>query len=375
MKTSQKKIAIIIGTRPEAIKLVPVYQAFKEFQEVEVEMVSTGQHKELIDPIFRFFDVFPDVQLEAGMPNQTLSSLTAKLVGEIDRYLTVHRPDCVIVQGDTTSSMIGSLVGFYHALKVAHVEAGLRTYRKDSPFPEEVNRKITSCIADFHFAPTSDAMDNLKKENCQGIIELVGNTVVDSLMLADQVITRDLAKYQSKYRLIFSNYDRVILITGHRRENFGEKFRDIFKTIIELAIENPNTGFLYPVHFNPNVRTMAYEMLGDIKNIFLIDPVSYDDMIFLIKSCYLVMTDSGGVQEECPSFGKPTIVLRETTERPEGVKAGCSILVGVREHAIRESFYRLMTDQAAYDRMSSVQNPYGDGNASKRICQIVMQNL
>ncbi|MBL6446864.1 UDP-N-acetylglucosamine 2-epimerase (non-hydrolyzing) [Fulvivirga sp. 29W222] len=367
-------ILIIIGTRPEAIKLTPLYKALKAEKNVKVHLLSTGQHKELIEPIWELFDVKPDISLNVLSGNQSLSSLTSHLLNQINEVVEREKYDYIIVQGDTTSCMVGSLVAFYNRIKVAHVEAGLRTFNKYSPYPEEINRKITSVIADIHFSPTESARQNLINEKVQGEIIVTGNTGIDATLSMLEVITANKVRFNQKFPFLFSNEGKkMILITGHRRENIGTQFSEIFAAIKELSIENSDLIFVFPVHLNPNVRKQVSEWLEGISNIYLIDPVRYDEMIFLMDSCYLIMTDSGGIQEEAPSLNKPLLILRDTTERPEGVAACCSVLAGVKKSSIKEAFYAIHNNQKTYMRMARAINPYGDGKAVRRIVEHLLK--
>lgn len=369
------KFIIIVGTRPEAIKLIPVYKALKIKNQCTVHLMSTGQHEELLKPVWKLFGVRPDTTLNVLRPNQSLSSLTEALTNQIDNILNKSNFDCVIVQGDTTTSMIASLVGFYHRIKIAHVEAGLRTGIKYSPFPEEINRKIISVIADFHFTPTINAAENLLKENISGVIEVTGNTGIDSLSEVVNIIKGDSNTYEYKFKNYLQNYDNIVLITGHRRENIGVRFDLIFRAIQALSKKYPTICFIYPVHLNPNVRRQVDDVLKGIPNIHLIDPVSYDEMVYLMDVSRIVMTDSGGVQEECPYLGKPVIVLRESTERPEAIEAGCSVLSGNSVDEIVGVFEKVMFNEEVYDRMCRAVNPFGDGNSGMRIAEILVSNI
>jgi UDP-N-acetylglucosamine 2-epimerase (non-hydrolysing) len=370
-----KKIAVILGTRPEAIKLLPVYTAFKDSPEFETLLVSTGQHREMLQQIFDFFQITPDIELNVMQPNQTLSTLSATLMTELDKLYSEQKFDAVVVQGDTTTCMIGSLVAFYHQISVLHVEAGLRTYHKFSPFPEEINRKITGAIADFHFAPTQQAKLALQKELLTENVFVVGNSVIDSLLLATEKVNSRKAFYDQHYAKLLNGFEKTVLITGHRRENFGEGFQNICEAIAVLADQYPAYSFIYPVHLNPNVQKVVYPILKDYNNIFLIEPVPYDHMVYLLNASYIIMTDSGGIQEEAPILGKPVIVLRNTTERPEGVDAGCSVLAGTDKVKIVSLFQKIDSDQQVYRQMSNAINPYGDGSTSKQIVAISKDKL
>lgn len=365
-----KKIGIILGTRPEAIKLLPVYQALKSHDSIDPILISTGQHKKMLDQIFDFFEVEPQIELNVMKENQSLAGLSSVLFAEIDKVITIHKLDMLVVQGDTTSAMIGSMIGYYNRIAVAHVEAGLRTYDKFSPFPEEVNRRIIGLTADYHFAPTKRAADILRAEKVNNVYE-VGNTVIDSLTFAKTKIDKQLSTY--KLRFDFDPDKNLVLITGHRRESFGGPFESICQAILELARKYPEINFVYPVHLNPNVQQPVRRLLNDAPNIYLIEPVPYDEMIYLMSRAYLILTDSGGIQEEAPTLNVPVIVMREKTERPEGIEAGCSILSGTDKSRIIGLFDRLHHSSELREKMKAAVNPYGDGKSAKRIAKILSE--
>lgn len=367
-----KKIGIIVGTRPEAIKLIPVYLALKE-KNVPVELVSTGQHQSMLEQIFSFFEVKPDVSLDVMLPNQSLAVLTARLSERLQVCYEERKYDLVIVQGDTTTAMVASLIAFYNRIKVAHVEAGLRTYNKFSPYPEEINRQLISRIADYHFAPTQRAMAVLERENVQNVY-LVGNTVIDSLLLCLEKVNKSRAYYETKYNVI-NNFERLILITGHRRENFGQGFEDICTAIKRLSEQYPSFLFYYPVHLNPNVQEKVQLLLSGLSNVILDRPLPYDELIFLMSRSYILLTDSGGIQEEGPSLNVPILVMRDTTERPEGIEGGCAILVGTNSEIIVTQFNKLVTDKAHYKRMAEALNPYGDGQSARYIIDYLLEEV
>lgn len=367
-------VTLIIGTRPEAIKLIPLYVELKKTKGVHVQLVSTGQHKEMLAQIFAFFNVVPDVELEVMSANQSLAGLTSLLLSKLDEYFKHTPTDLIVVQGDTTTAFTSALAGFYHKKKVAHVEAGLRTYEKYNPFPEEINRQLVSKIADFHFSPTTISTSNLEKEGLTGIHQ-TGNTVIDALLLGQSIVNNNLSHYQSLYASVLTKGKKMVLITGHRRESFGEGFQQICTAIRHLAEHHPDLVFLYPVHLNPNVKNIVNEKLGGLSNVSLIDPVGYGEMIYLMSSAYIILSDSGGIQEEAPSLGKPLLVMRETTERPEGISAGCSILTGTNAQKIIDTFEEIFSTPEKYQRMSNVSNPYGDGKASQRIVSVLTQHF
>jgi len=364
------KIGIIIGTRPEAIKLIPVYLALRE-RGIVTELVSTGQHQSMLEQIFSFFEIKPDVSLDVMLPNQSLAVLTARLSERLQACYEERKYDLVIVQGDTTTAMVASLIAFYNRIKVAHVEAGLRTYNKFSPYPEEINRQLISRIADYHFAPTQKAMDMLKQERVKTCY-LVGNTVIDSLMLCLEKVSKNLSFYEDKFKII-TNYSKLILITGHRRENFGRGFEEICTAIRQLSEKYPAYLFYYPVHLNPNVQEKVLKYLSGLKNVMLDKPLPYDELIFLMSRSFILLTDSGGIQEEGPSLNVPILVMRETTERPEGIDSGCAVLVGTSSEKIVTEFTRLTEDENYYRLMAAAPNPYGDGKSALYISELLKQ--
>jgi len=364
-----KKALIFVGTRPEAIKLIPVYKELKKKKGWSTILVSTGQHREMLRPIFSFFEVQPDVDLNLMTANQSLESLTSILLTGCSTQIKQHSPDVVIVQGDTTTAMAAGLASYYLKTKLAHVEAGLRSGDINAPFPEEVNRRIITLFTDFHFAPTTNAANAIRKEQVQGKIFNVGNTVIDSLLYAKRKVQKNISLYRNE----FSHFDfsNSVLITGHRRENFGEGFLNICHAIKDLATKYTDRSFIYPVHLNPNVKTIVHQMLSNIPNVHLIEPVSYDRMAFLMMNASIILTDSGGIQEEAPTLGKPVVVMREKTERPEGVKAGCSVLAGTSRKKIVKLVSTLLVDKKVYAKMSKAVNPYGKGDSSKKIAAVL----
>jgi UDP-N-acetylglucosamine 2-epimerase (non-hydrolysing) len=368
-----KKIAIVLGTRPEAIKLLPLYKAFKKVDNFNPILISTGQHREMLDQIFSFFEETPDVELNLMTANQSLASLTSMLSVSLQTCFEELKPDLVIVQGDTTTAFVSSLIAYYNRIEVAHVEAGLRTNQKYSPFPEEVNRKLISGIAEYHFAPTSKAFQVLQNEGLNNVYQ-VGNTVVDSLQLCLQKLKNDTSAYQEKFKIL-EKYSRTILVTGHRRESFGDGFRRICEAILQLAKKYPDYLFLYPVHLNPNVRSVVMSMLVGVDNILITDPMPYDELIYVMSETFLILTDSGGIQEEAPSLNIPVLIMRDTTERMEGVEAGCALLVGTDTDNICANFIQLVEGELLYANMSAVDNPYGDGTSSRQIVGILSEKL
>ena len=366
-----KKVLIVFGTRPEAIKMAPVVKEFKESNSFETKVCVTAQHREMLDQVLEFFNIIADFDLNLMKPNQNLYSLTGEIINGMKPVLEEFKPDFVFVHGDTTTTMAASISGFYSGAKVCHVEAGLRTFNKYAPFPEEINRSITGRVADFHFAPTEQSKQNLLNENIaeDGIL-VTGNTVIDALLYAvEKVKSIDNKQIEILKNLVKTDKD-LILVTGHRRENHGEGFLNICKALKEIAAQN-DVQIIYPVHLNPNVQKPVHEILSEVENIDLIAPLPYEAFLWLMEKSKLIITDSGGVQEEAPSLGKPVLVMRETTERPEAVDAGTVILVGTNVETIVGEANALLQDAEKYESMSKLHNPYGDGKASKRIVEFL----
>ena len=369
-----KKILFVFGTRPEAIKMAPIiHEAYKRTDKLGVKICLTGQHKEMLQQVMEFFDLKEDYNLHLMKPNQTLFDITADGLRSLEKILNELSPDLVIVQGDTTTAFTSALAAFYKQIKIAHIEAGLRSFDKYSPFPEEVNRKIASILTDFHFAPTIKAKQNLENENIHKNIFVVGNTVIDALLWGVEKVRKDEA-YAQCFNYLELN-KKIILITGHRRESFGKPFENICDAISTLAQAYPDVQFVYPVHLNPNVQNIVHEKLDGYKNIFLIKPLSYPNLIWLMDKCYFVITDSGGIQEEAPTLGKPVLVMRDVTEREEGITAGTALLVGTSRERIIEEATKLFEDKNAYEQMSKAVNPYGTGDSAKQIVEILLNNL
>lgn len=366
-----KKISIIIGTRPEAIKLIPLVLELRKRNKFQVEVCSTGQHKEMLAQVFDLFQINPNVELDLMTHNQTLPELSALILTKINGYLNDSKPDFLISQGDTSTAFIAGLAAFYHKIPVGHVEAGLRTYDKYSPFPEEMNRQLLSRIADLHFAPTQKSQEALLQENIPADkIKVTGNTVIDSLFLVRDKIENN----QISIRVELSNLldeKPFVLITGHRRENFGQGFENICNAIQQLAEKFENFNFIYPVHLNPNVKTIVESRLGSIKNVKLIAPLDYIDFVYAMSKSFLVLTDSGGVQEEAPSLKKPVLVMRENSERMEGVECGLVKLVGTNVSSIVNHVTELIENSFVYKSMTTANNPYGDGQAAQHISEII----
>jgi UDP-N-acetylglucosamine 2-epimerase (non-hydrolysing) len=371
-----KKNLIVFGTRPEAIKMAPLVKAFEQEQEFETRVCITAQHREMLDQVLNFFEIKPHYDLNLMRPNQNLHTLTATIIENMKTVLEDFRPDYVYVHGDTTTTMAAALSAFYSGAKVCHVEAGLRTFNKRNPFPEEMNRSIAGRLTDFHFAPTEASKENLLKENVQEKhIVVTGNTVIDALLYSVNKLKSkgyiDPEIEELKGSIDFSK--KIILITGHRRENHGQGFINICKALKQIAENHPDTLLVYSVHLNPNVQKPVYDLLGNVNNIKLIDPISYPAFVWLIEKSYLIITDSGGVQEEAPSLGKPVLVMRNTTERPEAVEAGTVILVGTNTQKIVSETERLLKDKKHYETMAKTHNPYGDGEACKRIVDFLKE--
>lgn len=368
-KRTKIKLLFVFGTRPEAIKFAPLIKEFysNSFQTL---VCSTGQHKRMLNQVLSLFKIIPDYQLNVMSNNQTLTSLSSKLVEKLGKIVAEVKPDLVFVQGDTTSALIGALTAFYHKIPVAHIEAGLRSFDKYSPFPEEINRLLISHLADIHFCPTDSSFNNLKKENITKNIFKVGNTVIDALFMVLKTIDINKEEKQLKKFSFLDFSKKIILITGHRRESFGPPFKQICNAIKRAAIINKDVQFLYPVHLNPAVQQPVYNILNGLKNIYLIKPLSYEELVWIMNKSYFVITDSGGIQEEAPSLGKPVLVTRDVTERTEGIDAGNAILVGTKVETIIKSINRLLTDKKYYKKMAFAQNPYGDGKSTNRIVKI-----
>ncbi|PWT76922.1 MAG: UDP-N-acetylglucosamine 2-epimerase (non-hydrolyzing) [Bacteroidetes bacterium] len=367
------KVLYIFGTRPEAIKMAPLILRMKRSTSFEVKVCVTGQHRTMLDQVLKFFNINPDYDLSLMKTNQTLSGITSDSIKGISRILSSqYDPDLIIVQGDTTTALAGALSGFYFKKKIVHIEAGLRSHNKYSPFPEEMNRVLITKLADLHFAPTRQAYDNLLREGVEPhSVFNVGNTVIDALFLGLKTLrTTDQADIRNKFPFL-SNGARAILVTGHRRENFGAPFENICYALKEIVEKNEAVHIIYPVHLNPHVMEPVKRILGNSERIHLTEPLDYPYLIWLLNRSYLIVTDSGGIQEEAPALGKPVIVMRDVTERMEGVAAGTSVLVGTNREKIFSKCQQLLTDQSEYQRMAKSVNPYGDGNSCRRITAIL----
>lgn len=369
-----KTLLFIFGTRPEAIKMAPVVSAFKKQRGFDTKVCVTAQHREMLDQVLEFFGIRPDFDLNLMKKNQSLFDITAEGLKGFEKILGICRPDVILVQGDTTTAFIGALAGFYTKIKVAHVEAGLRSGHKFSPFPEEVNRVLAGHLADYHFAPTKAAAQNLRQEGIEKNVWVTGNTVIDALFLGLDILNKNGRKtYEESFDFVdFSR--KVILVTGHRRESFGEPFKNMCRALKDIAQEH-QVEIVYPVHLNPNVRRPVHSLLKNLKRIHLIKPLDYPHFIWLMSKSYMVLTDSGGVQEEAPSLGKPVLVMREVTERTEGIKAGTARKVGTSRASIVTETLKLLRDEREYQKMAKAVNPYGDGKASARILDILLKEL
>ena len=373
MKT---KILLIFGTRPEAIKMAPLFKEFKKNLKLfDTKICITAQHREMLDQVLDFFDIIPDFDLDVMKPNQNLYNLSSQIIKSLQTVLESYRPEYVFVHGDTTTTMAASIASFYSGAKVCHVEAGLRTNDKLSPFPEEINRQITSRLCEFHFSPTIVSKKNLIAENINPENILVtGNTVIDALFESLNRVKKTPSKTISNISKIISDKN-IILVTGHRRENHGDGIIKICEALKEIALKNINYIIVYPVHLNPNIQNPVKTMLRNVENILLINPLTYPDFIWMMNRAKLIITDSGGIQEEAPSLGKPVLVMRNTTERPEAVDAGTVILVGTRKKDIVDNTQLLIDDNKYYEKMSKLHNPYGDGMASERIVKFISKKL
>lgn len=370
MSDHKLKVLSIFGTRPEAVKMAPVVLRLAEMDGVEAKICVTAQHREMLDQVLTLFKLDADFDLNIMRPDQSLAELTAAVFSELDPILQSEKPDWILIQGDTTTVMAAALLGYYHRIRIGHVEAGLRTSDKWQPFPEEINRRVASVVSDLHFAPTTWAMENLLKEGVNpASIVVTGNPVIDALQM---VIKQPCDLFLGPLRGI-SPEKRIILITAHRRENFGSPMKRIFTSLAQIAHEFADDCVLvYPVHLNPNVRTPAYEMLGGIPNIVLVDPLEYLPMVHLMERAHLVLTDSGGLQEEAPALGTPVLVMREVTERPEAIKAGTAKLVGTDLDKIVSQTRLLLNDPVEHNSMAKAINPYGDGHAAEKIVEALL---
>jgi len=373
-----KKILIVFGTRPEAIKMAPLIKEFQKFPDYfELKVCVTAQHRQMLDQVLELFEIKPDFDLNIMKKDQDLYDITANILTKIKLIIKEVEPDIVFVHGDTTTTFSATLAAFYHKIDVAHVEAGLRSGSIYSPWPEEANRKLTSCLVKYHLTPTISSKENLIKENIdKNDIFIVGNTVIDALFIILDKIKKDkklLSKIKSELKvknINISSNRKIILVTGHRRENFGQGFISICNALKTIAVNNPNIDIIYPMHLNPNVRKPIGQILSKIKNIYLVEPLTYEPFVYLMSKSYIILTDSGGIQEEAPSLGKPVLVMRNTTERPEAIKSGTAKLVGTKKLTIVDEVTRLLNSKEAYDKINKASNPYGDGKASEKIVNL-----
>ena len=368
-----KKILTVFGTRPEAIKMAPLVKALEADPRFDAKVCVTAQHREMLDQVLEIFDIRPDFDLDLMKPGQTLPGLTSSILMGMSSVYERFKPDVLLVHGDTATTFATALSAYYKQIPVGHVEAGLRTGDIYSPWPEEANRKLTGAITKYHFAPTETSQQNLLNESVpQDDIFVTGNTVIDALFLANEIIETNQelkAQFESQFDFL-SDYKKLILVTGHRRESFGDGFERICESIRQIATNNPNVQVLYPVHLNPNVQEPVKRLLSDLDNVILIEPQQYLPFVYLMNRAEIILTDSGGIQEEAPSLGKPVLVMRDTTERPEAVEAGTVKLVGTDIDIITSQVQMLLDDKDAYKTMSRAHNPYGDGKACKRILEI-----
>ncbi|WP_407497750.1 non-hydrolyzing UDP-N-acetylglucosamine 2-epimerase [Acinetobacter baumannii] len=373
-----KKVLLVFGTRPEAIKMAPLALELQQnIQEFETKVCVTGQHRQMLDQVLELFDLKPDFDLNLMKPGQTLSDVTSGVLKGLEQVFDQWMPDIILVHGDTATTFAASLAGYYHKIKIGHVEAGLRTGDLYSPWPEEANRKLTGVLANYHFAPTDSSYQNLIKENVKPeTIIVTGNTVIDALLQVKDKVEKNqklIDKFEQKFNFLDKS-KKLVLVTGHRRENFGQGFLNICAALANLAKRYSDIQIVYPVHLNPNVQKPVNELLSGIDNIFLIDPQDYLPFVYLMNRSYLILTDSGGIQEEAPSLGKPVLVMRDTTERPEAVEAGTVRLVGTDVNTIETAVSELLEDTSLYNAMADAYNPYGDGTACQQIIDFLKRN-
>ena len=371
------KVLTVFGTRPEAIKMAPLVHALAKDPHFEAKVCVTAQHREMLDQVLKLFSIVPEYDLNIMQPGQGLTEITCRILEGLKPVLESFKPDVVLVHGDTTTTMAASLAAFYQRIPVGHVEAGLRTGDLSSPWPEEGNRMLTGHLATYHFAPTETSRQNLLRENiADNRIAVTGNTVIDALFwVRDRVLSDEVLRNELTQRYPFlANGKKMILVTGHRRESFGRGFEQICHALAEIAANNPDVQIVYPVHLNPNVSEPVKRILGHVENVMLIEPQDYLPFVWLMNRAWLILTDSGGIQEEAPSLGKPVLVMRDMTERPEAVSAGTVCLVGTDSQRIVNEVTRLLQDESAYQAMSRAHNPYGDGQACHRILSALKNN-
>jgi len=374
------KVLTIFGTRPEAIKLAPVIKELEKNPEIVSRICVTAQHRQMLDQVLQLFEINPDFDLDLMREDQSLFDITASILQNLEEVLKEERPDIVLVHGDTTTAFVASLAAYYFKIKIGHVEAGLRTYDKYNPFPEEINRRLVDVLCNLWFSPTKNAKQNLLREGApDDKIFVTGNTVIDALLWVTKHQASP-AVQEAMKRQLYDKFDvsldarRVILVTGHRRESFGEGFENICQGLKKIAEHNPDIQIIYPVHLNPSVRGPVFRILGDTTNVHLIEPLDYALFVFLMNRAYIILTDSEGIQEEAPSLGKPVLVMREKTERPEAIEAGTAKLIGTDCERIFTETQQLLDDQVEYEKMARATNPFGDGNAAKRIVQVLQMS-
>ncbi|UOB52346.1 non-hydrolyzing UDP-N-acetylglucosamine 2-epimerase [Acinetobacter junii] len=374
-----KKVLLVFGTRPEAIKMAPLALKLKAFDQFfETKVCVTGQHRQMLDQVLDLFNLKPDFDLNLMKPGQTLSDVTSGVLKGLEQVFAEWMPDLLLVHGDTATTFAASLAGYYHKIKIGHVEAGLRTGDLYSPWPEEANRQLTGVLANYHFAPTQSSYQNLINESVNSAtVVITGNTVIDALLQVKTKVEQEqqlLQKFEQEFSFLDKS-KKLILVTGHRRENFGQGFLNICTALANLAKKYPDIQIVYPVHLNPNVQQPVNELLANIDNVYLIAPQDYLPFVYLMNRSYLILTDSGGIQEEAPSLGKPVLVMRDTTERPEAVEAGTVRLVGTDVNAIQGAVSELLENTIIYDSMAEAHNPYGDGTACQQIIDFLKVNL
>ena len=366
----KKKIMTVFGTRPEAIKMLPLVKKIQSDNRFESIVCVTAQHREMLDQVLEIFDVVPDVDLNLMKDRQTITDITSNVIVGMDGVLAETKPDIVLVHGDTTTSFAAALAAFYKQIPVGHIEAGLRTYDIYSPFPEEMNRQLTGRLSTMHFAPTGVNQKNLEAEGITKNVYVTGNTVIDALF---EIVKDDYIFKDDTLKTLDFDGKRTLMMTAHRRENLGEPMRNIFSAVLQIVEEYDDVQLIYPVHKNPAVREPAFEILGDHPRINLIEPIGVDDMHNMYNKCFMIFTDSGGIQEEAPALGKPVLVLRTETERPEAVETGVVKVVGVEKNDIVREARLLLDNKEEYEKMSNAKNPYGDGHASERICDAIAE--
>lgn len=372
-----KKILMVFGTRPEAIKMAPLVREIRRYPgDIDLKLCVTAQHRDMLDQVLDLFSIQPDYDLDVMSHGQSLPDLVANMLAKLNVVLSVEKPDCVMIHGDTATALTAALAAFLSQIPIAHVEAGLRTHDVHSPWPEEFSRTVAGIAAELHFAPTQSAARNLEiHQGKQREIYVTGNTGIDSLLYVSQTLLHQAsttARLKAKYSFV-EKFSRFILVTNHRRENFGSRMEGIFTAISDLAEQHPDVGFVFPVHKNPKVRDAVRDALLNLPNIHLIDPVEYVDFVYLMSKCYLIITDSGGIQEEAPSLGKPVILTRDTSERPEAIEAGTVRMVGYDGDALKKSVNSLLLSEVLYQEMSCIKNPYGNGTAALRIVDVLRQ--